>query len=71
MNNTIHEMSILRLPEVVKLTGRCRSSIYQMIADGTFPRSVKLGGTRSIGWFVKDVLAWLYAREKEGHRNAA
>lgn len=49
---------ILRLPEVKAATGRSRSSIYQGMADGSFPRSVALG-ERAIGWRASDIENWL------------
>ena len=54
--------SVLRLPEVVALTGRCRSSIYADIAAGTFPPPLRLG-PRSVGWRQSDIDAWLNSRE--------
>lgn len=49
---------ILRLPEVKAATGRCRSSIYNGVADGSFPSPVALGA-RSIGWRSSDIETWL------------
>lgn len=52
---------ILRLPEVIKRTGRSRSSIYQGIKDGTFPKPIKLGA-RSIGWPSSAIDDWIEER---------
>lgn len=60
-SNTLEDLQILRLPEVMHFTGLRRTSIYQMMADGIFPRSVKLG-PRSMGWRAGDLRAWLQAR---------
>lgn len=49
---------ILRLPEVKAATGKSRSSIYQGVANGTFPAPVALG-PRSVGWRESDLTAWL------------
>lgn len=49
---------ILRLPEVRAVTGKSRSSIYQGIANGTFPNSVALG-PRSIGFRASSIEAYL------------
>jgi prophage regulatory protein len=49
---------ILRLPEVKAVTGKSRSSIYQGMADGSFPQPVALGA-RAIGWRESDLEAWL------------
>ena len=58
MEQNMEDIAILRMPEVKKLTGLSRSSIYRMMADGIFPRSVSLG-SRAVGWIVGDIRAWL------------
>ncbi|MCP3680385.1 MAG: AlpA family transcriptional regulator [Gammaproteobacteria bacterium] len=50
--------SILRMPAVKARTGLSRSTIYQRIADGNFPRPIALGG-RAVGWVDSEVNAWL------------
>lgn len=61
-------MRIMRLSEVISTTGLCRSSIYQMIAEGKFPGSVSLGG-RAVGWVSTEIEDWIMARIEE--RDAA
>jgi prophage regulatory protein len=39
-------------------TGLSRSSIYQHMADGSFPRTVSLGA-RAVGWVESDVEDWI------------
>jgi len=39
-------------------TGLSRSTIYEMIGKGEFPRQFNLG-PRAVGWSSKDVLAWV------------
>ena len=56
--------AILRLPEVESRTGRKRSSIYEDMAAGRMPKSIKLG-PRSVGWFSSDILLWQEARARE------
>jgi len=34
-----------------------------MMADGAFPRPVKLG-KRAVGWRASDITAWLESREE-------
>jgi prophage regulatory protein len=46
---------ILRLPQVVEATGETRSTIYKRIAEGEFPKPVRLGA-KSVGW-VEDEIA--------------
>ena len=50
--------SILRLPEVIKITGLSRSAIYDQIAAGRFPKQIKLT-SRSSGWVESEVSSWL------------
>ncbi|MGB1076680.1 MAG: helix-turn-helix transcriptional regulator [Bdellovibrionales bacterium] len=49
---------ILRLHEVVKITGRSRSSIYADMAEGAFPAPISLGA-RAVGWLKSDVNSWI------------
>jgi prophage regulatory protein len=55
---------LLRLPQVTALVGLRRSAIYEMQADGRFPRRVKLGA-RAVGWIEDEVQAWLVQRVAE------
>ena len=49
----VAQIQILRLPQVCRVTGLCRSSIYQMEAEGHFPSRVKIGA-RSVGWIESE-----------------
>jgi len=46
----------LRLPEVRIRTGKSRSSIYQGVNNGTFPKPIKLG-PRAVGWIEAEIEA--------------
>lgn len=59
--------SILRLQAVKQRTGLSRSSIYQHMKAGTFPRRLSLG-PRSVGWLEADINAWIEARIVGGRR---
>ncbi|AIO36084.1 prophage CP4-57 regulatory family protein [Burkholderia cenocepacia] len=50
--------AILRRKQVELTVGLSRSTIYQRIRDGTFPRPVSLGG-RMVGWRASDIEAFL------------
>ena len=54
-------MRILRRDEVTKKIGLERSAIYQMMAEGTFPRQVRLG-PMSVGWLESEVDEWIADR---------
>jgi prophage regulatory protein len=51
----------LRVSDVMTTLGLGRSTIYRMVADGTFPAQVKLTAQCS-GWWQADVDTWM--REK-------
>ncbi|MGC9982168.1 MAG: AlpA family transcriptional regulator [Polyangia bacterium] len=55
---------LLRRRQVESLTGLKRSTIYQRLAEGTFPKQIRLG-PRSVGWLASEVEAWVQARIAE------
>lgn len=57
-------MRIIRLKEVMKMTGLGRSTVYKYIAEGTFPKPIPLGG-RSVGWLEGEVSEWILERVSE------
>lgn len=56
-----HANSLLRLPDVQKLTGLSRSSVYRLEATGDFPRRVGLS-ERAVAWRENELLDWIEAR---------
>ena len=52
---------VLRITEVVKMTGVPESAMYACIKEGTFPKQISLG-SRAVGWIESDVRAWLERR---------
>ena len=54
---------VLRLPEVIKITGLSRSTIYAWVNSGRFPPPVHLG--RTVGWLESEVADWLRQRVAE------
>lgn len=52
---------LLRLPEVERLTGMRRSTIYEQMQRGVFPRSVK-AGQRTAAWPESAVQSWIADR---------
>ena len=71
MSQTIQrEAAFLRRKEVQTRTGLSRSTIYQYIQEGAFPKPVPLG-PRAVGWLESEVSAWIAGRVKiarDGHR---
>ncbi len=60
MNNRIY-----RRHDVENITGLSRSTLYAMMAEGTFPKPVKLG-KRAVGWHEQDIQEWIQSRSIEG-----
>lgn len=58
MTGVTDERRVLRLPEVLALTGLSRSTIYSRMSQGEFPTSVRLG-LRAVGWRAADVYEWI------------
>lgn len=53
--------TILRLPAVISRVGYSRSSIYNFVGRGEFPRPVRLG-PRAIGWLESSIDLWIASR---------
>ena len=49
---------IIRMRTVLDRTGLSRSTLYRTMAEGSFPRSVKLG-EHSAGWHESAVNEWI------------
>ena len=69
---------LIRLPEVLMRTGFGRTSIYRKMEDGSFPKSVKLGGppldpsafdSRAVAWIEDEVEQWIESRIEERDSN--
>ncbi len=63
-------MKIIRLKDVIEITGLSRSTIYARMSIGEFPVSVNLGGN-AVGWVSSEVCAWLENRitERDERKN--
>jgi len=63
--------NLIRLPEVMSRTGFGKTSIYRKMEDGSFPKSLKLGGppkdpnvfdSRAVAWIEDEVDQWIESR---------
>ncbi len=52
------KQKILRLPQVIEMTGLPRSTIYALIKDNAFPKQVPLG-RRAVGWIEQEIQDWI------------
>lgn len=55
---------VLRIDELTSKVGLRRTSIYDLMALGRFPRPVRLT-TQRRGWLLSEVDTWLEARKAE------
>ncbi|MGM9402548.1 helix-turn-helix transcriptional regulator [Aliiroseovarius sp. KMU-71] len=53
---------LIRRPRVQEMTGLSRSTIYDQMERGTFPRPVRIG-TRAVAWRESEVVEWMSTRE--------
>jgi len=69
MNSTTQPVSdvLIRFPEVERITGLSRPTIYRRIAAGTFPKQVKLSDSparsAAAGFSLAEVTAWVEANK--------
>lgn len=56
---------MLRIADVVRVTGTSKASIYRWLRseEDPFPPPVKLG-PNSVGWWASEIQAWLESRER-------
>jgi len=57
----VKPVRLIRLPEVIRQTGLARSSIYDGIRAGTFPKPVPLCG-RNVAWVESETQQWIAER---------
>lgn len=57
---------LLRIREVMRLTGLSKSHLYALAAEGRFPRSVPLvPGGSARAWILGEVRSWIQQRIAE------
>lgn len=60
-------MRILRLKEVIHLTGLSKSTIYARMQTGDFPKAIPLGGG-IVGWSDEAINGWIQAKIESSNR---
>lgn len=56
----------LRLPEVKKITGVKKGTIYKQMKNGSFPKQVRISDS-AVGWLESEIHRW--QQEKISQRN--
>ncbi|WP_084080331.1 AlpA family phage regulatory protein [Edaphobacter aggregans] len=52
---------LIRLPQVLEISGLCRSVVYKLVNQGQFPAQVTVG-TRGARWSELEVRIWVADR---------
>lgn len=61
---------LLNRYEVQHIVKMPRSTLYQAITEGDFPRPIRVG-KRAVRWFEDEVAAWMESRERAGSESNA
>jgi prophage regulatory protein len=61
---------IIRLPEAMHLTGHCRSTLYDLLKNGRFPRQRKIG-KRSVGFSYREIQEYIRVTLAGGEQQTA
>lgn len=54
---------LIRIPEVLALTGLSRATYYDLQRRGEFPQSLQLTSRRAVALRLSDVQAWIATRQ--------
>jgi len=56
---------LIRIREVIRLTGISKSYLYQLCKVDQFPKSIQLiPGGKSVAWLESEVIDWIDSRVK-------
>ena len=66
INQTTKSNKLIRIKDVILMTGISKSYIYQLVSKNLFPKPIQLipGGT-SVAWIESEVLGWIDGRIQE------
>ncbi|WP_434939700.1 AlpA family transcriptional regulator [Shewanella sp. HL-SH8] len=62
-------MKLIKLRTVMECTALARSTIYKLMDEGVFPKSVNLG-VRSVAWVESEIQDWILERIEERNLRA-
>jgi prophage regulatory protein len=54
--------TFLRVPDVLAAAGVSRSTLYEMMESGKFPKPVKPNDDRAVRWLASEIADWQKAR---------
>ena len=56
-------MKILRIQDVINVTGLSRTTVWRLERRGDFPRRLRLG-QNSCGWVAQEIQDWIASRPR-------
>ena len=63
-------MKLIKLQNVIEMTGLSRTGIYRLMAEKQFPEKVNLGA-RAVAWVESEVQDWIIEKiEQRDTKNA-
>ena len=65
---TLERQKIIKLPRVKEITTLSRPTIYRRMAEGKFPKQIKLS-ERASAWVEQEVLDWLDSCIEDRYEN--
>ena len=67
MNSPVTPDRLLRRSSVEEITGLSKSTIYRLVAQGLFPRPIRIG-SRAVAWPQSAIVQWIDERMAEALR---
>lgn len=61
-------LQIIRRDEVLLRCGFKKSTLYAAMAEGRFPKAIRLG-PRAVGWLAHEIDEWIAGRVEESRTN--
>ena len=61
MSERQFKRNLIRLPEVLRKVPLSKPTIYRKMADGSFPKSRKIG-ERAVAWIEFEIDSWIESR---------
>jgi prophage regulatory protein len=56
-------VNILRHPQVLRITGLSRTTLWRLERQGRFPKRLRLA-SNSVGWLDADIQRWIESRPR-------
>lgn len=59
--NTNKISRLMRLQDIINITGMSKAVIYAWMKEGKFPKQIQIGA-RSVAWIEEEIYAWIQER---------